>query len=361
MKIKPEIYFIQTLPDEYLNNSLQSFQDTVGENWDLGMIEVIQELDTREVTLNEIISRRDKHRDLLVVADDIVFLGGWYEALNENYDKGDIIGFSMIDAKTGLLQDFGYDFITLDGGLSYRGLYKHDPLAKHKLPVFRYCDAITGCAMYIKYNVFHDVSEFPKEGVNRWGELLFSQLARKYGYKTIVLNAHLKHYATSTKQKKDVTMSSMSWLIEKGLWSKVVDKYLTNVKTTISSNTHVSGEIIKLISNSNKCLIYGAGTIANAILYSTLNTENIDLCSGLEEEGGKYLAGIEIQDVSTITFTDYDVLIISSIGYEKIIYRKYFQDTINSSTTKYVTLSKSQKGNSMTIAVDQIKSSHSCA
>lgn len=321
-----DIFIIKTLPDEYLIKCKKSLKETSNGKITNNQIHIISEKESREITLNTILEKRDNVKDLFIVADDIVFLDGWFESLKDNYENGGIIGFSMIDAQSELLQDFGYDFVTIDGELSYRGLYKHKELTGLNLPSFRICDAVTGCAIYIKKAVLNDVNHFPLEGENRWGELLFSYLASKYGHDTIVLSAHLRHFGTSTKQNKDVKKSSMSWLIEKELWIKAVKKYLNDVKPENEIKITISDELKALIRESAKCLIYGAGTIANAIISSLQEISNIELCSGLKEEIGLRLGGIKIKNVERINSSIYNVIIISAIGYENQIIDNYFKN-----------------------------------
>ena len=324
-QIEFEIFIIKTLPDKYLNKCKNSLIGTTDGIIRSDCYKVINEMSSREKTLNTILEIRNNNKDLFIVADDIVFLDGWYEGLINNYKNGNIIGFSMIDAQSGLLQDFGYDFVSVDDELSYRGLYKHKELKELDLPEYRICDAVTGCAMFIKKNVLDDVNKFPLEGQNRWGELLFSHLASKYGHETIVLNAHLRHYGISTKQNKDLKKSSMSWLIEKELWSKAVKKYLKDVETKKEIKTTISDELVTLINQSKKCLIYGAGTVADVIITSLNEISKIYLCSGLKEEVGLQLRGIKIKSVNRLNPVEYDKIIISSIGYENQIIDSYFK------------------------------------
>jgi hypothetical protein len=328
-QIEFDIFIIKTLPDEYFNRCKDSLIETSGGMIANDQITMIREKSSRERTLNAILKQRENSKDLFIVADDIIFLSGWYESLINNYNEGNIIGFSMIDAQSGLLQDFGYDFVSIDGELSYRGLYKHKELKELYLSEFRECNAVTGCAMFIKNIVLNDVIQFPLEGVNRWGELLFSYLASNYGHDTIVLNAHLRHFAISTKQNKDVKKSSMSWLVERKLWKNVVKEYLLHVKPKITIQTKVSKKIISLIGEANQCLIYGAGTVADIILSSINKFENIDLCSGLPEEVGLQLNGLIIKNIKEIKASSYEIIIISAIGYEEKIISRYFKNRKN--------------------------------
>ena len=132
-----EIFVIKTLPNEYIDRLSRNLDREKSLHGDFPNYRVVEELSTREKTLNKIISLRDKNKDMLVIADDIVLIDGWLESLKRNYCNGDIIGFSMIDAKSGLLQDFGYDFVKVDGELSYRGKYKGDNIASLNLPDYR--------------------------------------------------------------------------------------------------------------------------------------------------------------------------------------------------------------------------------
>ena len=329
-----DIFIIKTLPDEYLIKCKKSLKETSKGKITNNQIHLISEKESREITLNTILKKRDNEKDLFIVADDIVFLDGWYESLKDNYENGGIIGFSMIDAQSELLQDFGYDFVTIDGELSYRGLYKHKELTGLNLPSFRICDAVTGCAMYIKKAVLNDVNHFPLEGENRWGELLFSYLASKYGHDTIVLSAHLRHFGISTKQNKDVKKSSMSWLIEKELWIKAVKKYLKDLTPKKEIRITISEELLNLINHSKNCLIYGAGTVAYTIISSLNESSKIDICSGLVEEIGLQLKGKKILNVKSVSQNNYDKIIISAIGYEAQIITDYFKNN------NIITLSK---------------------
>jgi len=317
-----ELFFIKTLPDEYLERTLETLKSTVIDKSFLKDYIVVEELSTREQTLNNIIKIRNKKKDTLIIADDILFRDGWLEALEKSYQNGDIIGFSMIDAKKGLLQDFGYDFIKIDGKLSYQGLYKHESLDNFNLPTYRYCDSVTGCAMLVKSHVFDIVAEFPQEGSNRWGEMIFSHLAAKQGLKTIVLSAHLEHYGISTKQKDSVKESSLSWLVERGLWDYAVEKHLLDVTPIKSVFTIVDEKLKDKIEESKNLLIYGCGVNADKII-SILNIKKYIVCSDLPEEIGRTFHGKCVMDVKLVNFELFDNVLITPIGYDEDILPKF--------------------------------------
>lgn len=317
-----EIFVIKTLPNEYIGRLSKNLDSEKSLHGDFPSYRVVDELSTREKTLNKIISLRDKNKDMLVIADDIVFVDGWLESLKRNYCNGDIIGFSMIDAKTGLLQDFGYDFVKVDGELSYRGKYKGDNIASLNLPDYRECDAVTGCAMFIKSHVFEVVPEFPLEGANRWGELIFSHLAAQNQLKTIVLSSHLQHYAISTKQKDSIKSSSLSWIIERDQWSNLRSKFLCKAIPKNSFSSFLDPALRSSISRVKKGLIYGCGVNADFIL-KKLDSTKWDVCSGLSEEIGQNFSELKVLDIHQIDLDSYEMVLITPIGYDDVILKSF--------------------------------------
>lgn len=313
-----QVFIIKTLPDEYIKKTIDSLNSEAAKRIILSSLTVIDELDTREETLNKIFLERDASKDVFIIADDIVFMEGWVEALENNYFNGDIIGFSMIDGKSGNLQDFGYDFISTDNGLSYKGMHKHSAPDNLVLPEFRECDSVTGCAMIIKQNVCNKINRFPLEGANRWGELIYCNLAKNKGFKTIVLKAHLLHYAISTKQKDSTKKSSLSWLIERDQWSNVVDMFFNKVVPKFVYKSSIKECLGHYINESEKLLIYGCGVNADAIL-ANISHSNWDICSGLPEEQGQTFAGKKILDINKINFSFYNDFLITPVGYDKEI------------------------------------------
>jgi hypothetical protein len=315
-----EIFIIKTLPDEYINRVIERLDSDKAQYEKFPCFQVVHECSTREKTLNKIINLRDKNKDTFIVADDIIFLEGWYDSLKKNYQNGDIIGFSMIDAKSGLLQNFGYDFVEVDGSLSYRGKYKGNDPASLDLPDYRECDAVTGCAMFIKSHVFESVTSFPLEGANRWGEILFSYLATQNDLKTIVISSYLQHYAISTKQKNSVKLSSLSWIVERGQWEKLKLKYLSEVKPVNTFFSALDKALMLKLKRVNKGLIYGCGVNADFIL-NNLDLKNWDVCSGLPEEIGQNFNGLKVLDVEALRVNLYDLILITPIGYDQDILR----------------------------------------
>ena len=215
---KTQFFMIEAHGGQFKKNTLNSFINTC-KKIKIDDIKIFKEKKSREVTLNSILKNRDINKDILIFVDDIIFLKGWHKSLNKNAKDGRIIGFSMLKEDGKLIQDFGYDLIEIDGALSSQALHRDKLLTKKKLPPFRKCSAVCGCAMWISKTVLDEVKQFPLEGKNRWGEMIYSHLARRKGFKTIVLSSHLIHLGTSTKLQKDPLLSSNSWLIEKDVLS----------------------------------------------------------------------------------------------------------------------------------------------
>ena len=133
----------------------------------------------------------------------------------------------MLNPNGNTIQDFGYDFASFDGEIGYKGLFKNKPLKKFCRSEYRECSSVCGCAMIIKKEVFNYIDYFPF-GYNRWSELLFCHQAKKYGFKTIVINSDLINFSKSTKNKNNVNLSSISWTIEEKLWEITKKEYKLN-------------------------------------------------------------------------------------------------------------------------------------
>ncbi len=347
-----DLFFVKTLNIDYLNKTLKSFYDTVDavdtKDFD---IHIVNELATREETLNYILTKRDINNDLLIIADDIILTKNWYKSLKENLNNGDIIGFSMINPKKNKLHNSGFDFIKVDNKLTYRP-YMYNVNIDTELKSYRKCDAIVGCAMYIKKQVFDTVKHFPLDGYNRWGELLFCAIAKKHSFNVIVLGHKLYHHSISSKQKNEKRFSSISWLIEKKMWDKIVNKYLSGIKNVPNYNNTISDSLKQLLQQCSKILIYGCGTVADIIL-KNVNSENIDIASGLSEEIGLIFNNKTILDIKKVDLKSYGKIIISAIGYEEEIKEKYFQKYKN-----LLFLSKKEKDSIIEIGVNSCTQQH---
>ena len=173
--------------------------------------------------------------------------------------------------------------------------------------------------MWISKTVLDKVDKFPLEGNNRWGEMIFSNLARRKGFKTIVLSSHLIHYGFSTKLKKNPLLSSESWLIEKDMWNEISLKFLNDAPIINKLNSRFSTKFINSIKNSKNLLVYGCGTISDFVSKNFLIEKKVDYAATLPEEIGQSFHNKIIKNFNKINFYNYDKIFISSVGYEREI------------------------------------------
>jgi len=304
---------------EFLQKCISSLINTL-ENIECD-INVIKEKDYREVTLNNILKKYG-YEDLLIFGDDIIFTKGWFEFLMDNKNKGDIIGFSMLYPETDKIQDTGYDLASIDNKISLRPQNRGEKVDDIEKYVFRECDSVNGCAMYIKKNVIDKISKIPLDGMNRWGEFLYMNEVRKAGFKVIVLGHYLYHYGKSTKINPNKLLSSESYLLERDIWNKIVNKYIDINKIKINFKKVLSNKLRNILLSNRKILFYGAGTVSEFIcekLHDELDLGLMDFCSGLHEEEGKDFCGKKILFYKNVQFKDYDIIIITVFQKEQEI------------------------------------------
>lgn len=347
-----EVFFIRSLPLDYLQRTLSTFFETLPPQTKDFDFTVVEERSQREETLNHILSLRSKAKDVLIIADDIVFRPGWYESLSKHYDSSDIFGFAMLFPNTTIIQDLGYDFIQVDGDLTYRGLYKNCELKNIKVPSIRQCDSICGCAMYIKKEVLEKVTSFSLDGNNRVGEIIYTQAAFEKGYKTNVLGSFLYHGGISTKQNKKIKLSSISWLYEKEKWRQNVNKHFQNAIPKEIYTQKLSDSFVVKFSKAGKVLIYGCGTVADFIIRQNI-IRDFDICSGIEEEINKSFQGKKILDITKAKIENYDKIIISAIGYEKQILNTHFRNIRREDRSRVVIIKKETIDNMVLYDLDK--------
>lgn len=305
---------------EFLRKCIDSLIDTTdGMNFDL---RIIKEGKYREATLSKILKDYND-QDILIFGDDIIFTPGWFESLVANMGKGDIIGFSMLYPDTDIVQDTGYDLVAIDGEIFLKP--QNRGKKKNEIEKFnnRECDALNGCAMFIKNRVIKKIAEFPKEGKNRWGEFLYANEAKNKGFRVIVLDHYLYHYGVSTKVNPDKSFSSESYLAEKELWSDIVKKYINKDRIKIRCQRKLSDKLREILSREKNILFYGAGTVTKFIyenLEEILSQKHVDICSGLPEEEKKPFCGKKLLYSSNVEFDKYGIIIITVFQKEKKIF-----------------------------------------
>lgn len=309
-------------------------------------IHIIKEKEYREVTLNTIFKRYG-YEDLLIFGDDIIFAEGWLEFLMTNRDKGDIIGFSMLYPGTNKVQDTGYDLVSIDNEVSLKPQNRGKKVDNIEKFILRECDSLNGCALYIKKSVIDEIPAVSLEGMNRWGEFLYINEAKKKGFKIVVLGHYLYHYGKSTKVNPDKLLSSESYLLEKNIWKSIVDKYIDKYQIKINIKKVLSDELKNIILSTKRILFYGAGTVSEFIyekLHSKIDLKSVDFCSGLQEEEGKDFYNKKIIFYENIQFKNYDIVIITVFQKEREIF-KLIKDCIDTKKQKVYYITQETIGN----------------
>jgi len=306
-------------------------------------IYIIKEAEFREKTLNNIFNDFGQD-DLLIIGDDIIFTKGWYEFLLANMDNGDIIGFSMLYPYSDTIQDTGYDLVRIGDDISLKAQNRGKLSSSVDIFVFRECDSLNGCALYIKKNVIEKVPLVPLEGLNRWGEFLYIYNARNVGLKAIVLGHYLHHHGKSTKANVEKRYSSESYLLEREIWSNIVNEFINKDLIKNSLEIVLSDQLVSTIISHRDILFFGAGTVSQVIfkkLYLDLQKKNISYCSGLQEEEGKPFCNSRIIFYKNVPFEEFEVIILTVFQKEKELLnliRDYLQKQeiyfIDQTTTK---------------------------
>jgi len=179
-------------------------------------VHLVKEREFREKTLNEGMKSIGK-RDLLILGDDITLTDGWLQSLNKYKAKGDIIGFSMLYPNTKKIENTGYDIVQVDERITLIARNRGKDIRDIKEFNYTSCDAISGCAMFIKKEVLKELNRFSLDGQNRWGEFIFTQQAKKIGFKVIVLGHFLYHEGAFFA---DVNIFPVAHFIPDNRWKK---------------------------------------------------------------------------------------------------------------------------------------------
>ncbi|MCD6401249.1 MAG: hypothetical protein J7L73_04895 [Anaerolineales bacterium] len=295
------------------------FKTTTSVDFDLFLV---RERGFREQTLNFALSLVGTDEDVLFVGDDIEFTPGWHEALMDNYDRADILGMSMLYPGTTKVQDRGYDLVQIDDRVTLEA--KDRGLLKDEITAFgsRGCDALCGCFMLVKKNVFNFVSEFSEEGQNRWGEFIFICCARKHGIKVAVIDHFLYHGGKSTKSNVDKALSSISYQAERGIWESIVNKYVDTEWIKFRYRSEISESLANILSEAEDILLYGAGTVSKHLL-KYLDGKHVTICSGLPEEEGILFHGYSVENYRKALDKSYDLIVVTPLYIGKELYERY--------------------------------------
>ena len=315
-----KIVILSALGNEVASRCISSLLRTSSVDGD--DIYLVRERGFREQTLNAALQLVGKADDVLFVGDDIEFTPGWYEALTHNYDRGDILGMSMLYPNSTKVQDRGYDLLEIDEHISIEG--KDRGRTRTEVAPFgvRYCDAVCGCFMFVKSNVLQLVSQFREEGQNRFGEFIFMCEARKHGASMAVIDHFLYHSGVSTKSNPNKRLSSMSYSFEKEIWNGIVTRYVDEEAIQIRIRRELSNQLrTKLENEKGQILIYGIGTVTEFLLEQVnLDDRRVSFCTGLPEEAGLHYLRTKVQLVTEVDFKDLSLVLITPLYIGEKIY-----------------------------------------
>ncbi len=304
------------------------FETTTSSDFDMLLV---REKGFRERTLNAAISMAGTSEDVLFVGDDIEFTPGWHDALMANYDKADILGMSMLYPGTDKVQDRGYDLVKIDDRVTLEA--KDRGLLKSDIKGFgvRRCDALCGCFMLIKKEVFNTVREFSEEGQNRWGEFIFTSIARKHGSTVSVIDHFLYHGGKSTKSNPDKALSSISYQAERAIWESIVGKYVDKTSIQQSYRCEISDSLADKLSGAKTILLWGAGTVSEHLL-RYFDGKRVVICSGLPEEQGISFHGYPVENHEKAIDKSYDLIVMTPLHAGAALYERYVAPRLQGGT-----------------------------
>ena len=319
-----KICIIESSQSPFIENCLESLRLNTQISFDL---KLFQEGESRESTLNNILSEMTGI-DILVVADDILFTKGWDQALLAHWKENRILGFSMTYPGGEIIQDRGYRLISIDGIVRSEAIDRGLKVASVTPFEYESRTSMTGCFQAIPASVSKTLNQFPLEGSNRLGELLYHSLAIKKGIEVGVVGHFLEHHAKSTKQNPNNKLSSESYLYEKDLWTQVTQEFRLDELTSVEITREIEQDLYDWFNLPG--LIYGAGTITE-FLASKSDIKPHHLCSGLPEEEGMTFLGKSISHKDNIDWTNIKRVLITVEGKEELISRdlKNFSSNIN--------------------------------
>ncbi len=317
-----KIAILSALGNEVLKRCLCSLLETYSKG-DHDIF-IVRERESREETLNAALEITGRHEDILFVGDDIIFTPGWHEIMMEYYDVADIIGFSTLYPETNNVQDNGYDLIRVDDRITLEA--KNRGRSKSEIEPFGYrmCDGLCGCFMLVKKNVFNLVPSFSKDGQNRWGEFIFTHLAKRKKARVAVLQHYVYHGGISTKSNPDKRLSSISYKLEREIWESILGKYVDSNTVSMKYRQELSDTLSNSLNKSEDILLYGAGTVSEFLL-KQLEGKAVTICSGLPEEQGIEFNGYTVLDYSDAIRMPYDLIVMTPLYVGESLYGKYIK------------------------------------
>lgn len=329
-----KIVILSALGNEAVHRCVDSLLKT-SDSADFDLF-VLRERGFREKTLNAALSLIGTDDDLLLVGDDIEFTDGWLTALKQNEHNADIWGMCMLYPHTDKVQDCGYDLAEIHGRilLEPRERGRRQDQIEHF--GWRHCDGVCGCFLYIRSHVFDRVHTFrEEEGCNRWGEFIFIAEARKTGAHVGVVEHFLHHGGIGTKGHADKALSSTSYQVEKELWRVISERFVDPSWVRVQRSTAVESSLLADLRQLNqKVLIYGIGTVTEALLYHLGETAPVfTFATGLPEEAGVIVHGATVHHVKEIDPNSFALILITPLNAGDTIFREHFASRLPASFT----------------------------
>lgn len=289
------------------------------------LIEIVPELNTREETLNSILSQKFED-DILIMADDIIVGENWLEDIIRFNRPNRVMGLCMKHPETSKIQNKGFDLIKIGSSISTRKrLSKNFQETEKK--TFVKCFSFTGCFMFIPQQVLEYQILVPLEGKNRLGEILYHFLLHEKNIEIgIIDNSFVSHYADSTKNNPNKSLENQSYLYEKEIWDAATQKFNLEKYVDTFFEISISSNLQKFLTR-NKPLFFGAGSVVSQII-EKLDIKNFDICSGFKSEDGQGFYNQKINYFNNLNFPNYRSIVITVIGAEEEI-KKYIQQYSN--------------------------------
>ena len=276
-------FLISSKKREHYLESIQAFFETADVS---SVLEVIEELDSREETLNHIIES-NKNCHIVCFADDIVLTHGWQRLITKHLHGITSLGFCTYHPDSKHKINYGYDLVNTDGEISTVPR-RHWIKTNSDYPSdLSECTTFTGCFIAFSEQALKLLGKVPLEGKNRLGELLYHVQLKRLGGSVQVINHKIKHYGISTKKKSNIQNDSESYSVEKLIWESAVQKFpISEFAKPIQIK--VSESLFELPEN---LMIWGAGSNAKNLFDIVGIDPDIYLSSFAEENNKTFLNG----------------------------------------------------------------------
>jgi hypothetical protein len=107
-----KVVVLSALGNEVARRCVDALLATTPAAFDLHLV---RERGFRERTLNAALALVGRDDDVLFLGDDVELTPGWWQALQAQRERAEILGLCTLDAESGRVQDRGYDLAELDG------------------------------------------------------------------------------------------------------------------------------------------------------------------------------------------------------------------------------------------------------